>query len=53
MQLLKQGIDSGWGSKGPVQAAGQQVAYDRLLQEAIDLFVTSGGCTGILPGTHP
>ncbi|CAL5222816.1 g5235 [Coccomyxa viridis] len=47
VQLLKQGIDSGWGSAEPFQAAGQHVAYDRLLQEAIDLFVTSGGPTGL------
>ena len=50
MQLLKQGIDSSWGSEGPFQAAGQQGAYDGLLQEAIDLFVTSGGRTGASPG---
>ncbi len=49
MQLLKQGIDSGWGSAEPFQVAGQHVAYDRLLQEAIDLFVTSGGPTGGCP----
>lgn len=44
--LLRQGIESGWGSEEPGRAAGQQPAYDRLLQEAIDLFVTAGALPG-------
>ncbi len=47
VQLLRQGTESSWGRDGPSQAAGQQVAYGRLLQEAIDLFVTSGSPTGM------
>ena len=50
MRLLRQGLESGWQSEGighpAVQPAGQALAYDRLLQEAIDLFVGSGAPSG-------
>ena len=50
VRLLRQGLDSGWQSEGAEHAAGQPagqaLAYDRLLQEGIDLFVGSGAPSG-------
>ena len=50
VRLLGQGLESGWQSEGvghaAGQPAGQALAYDRLLQEAIDLFVGSGVSPG-------
>lgn len=50
VRLLRQGLDSGWQSEGvghaAGQPAGQALAYDRLLQEAIDLFVGSAASSG-------
>ena len=50
VRLLRQGLESGWQSEeaghAAWQPAGQALAYDRLLQEAIDLFVGSGAPSG-------
>ena len=46
MLLLRKGIEIGWSSEEPDEAAGHQAAYDRLLQEAIDLFVSTSSPAG-------
>ncbi|CAK0783658.1 hypothetical protein CVIRNUC_006857 [Coccomyxa viridis] len=57
VRLLRQGLDSGWQSEGvghaAGQPAGQALAYDRLLQEAIDLFVGSAASSGLEEASAP